>query len=62
VKKRQEPEALNRNSDPLEVLMRERVQHAIELTVEQELEEVLGAASSARFGSQRADYRPVIRC
>jgi hypothetical protein len=34
----------------------------IELTVEQELEEVLGAASSARFGSQRAGYRPVIRC
>ena len=32
--------------------MRERVEHAIELTVEQELEEVLGAASSARVGAQ----------
>ena len=37
--------------------MRERVQQAIELTVEQELEEVLGAASSARVGAQRAGYR-----
>jgi hypothetical protein len=36
--------------------MRERVQHAIVLTVEQELE-VLGAASSARVGAQRAGYR-----
>jgi len=40
---------LSHSSQPLEDLMRERVQHAIELTVEQEL---LGAASSARVGAQ----------
>lgn len=41
----------------LEELMRERVQRTIELIVEQELEEALGAASSARVGERRAGYR-----
>jgi len=41
----------------LEELMRERVQRTIELIVEQELEDALGAASSARVGEQRSGYR-----
>jgi putative transposase len=41
----------------LEELMRERIQHTIEVIVEQELEEALGAASSQRVGEQRAGYR-----
>jgi len=41
----------------LEELMRERIRGTIELIVEQELEEVLGAASSARVGERRSGYR-----
>ena len=41
----------------LEELMRGRVQRTIELIVEQELEEALGAASSVRVGEQGAGYR-----
>ncbi len=41
----------------LEELMRERVRGSIEIIVEQELDEALGAASSARVGEQRAGYR-----
>jgi transposase-like protein len=41
----------------LEELMRERIRGIIEIIVEQELEEALGAASSARVGEKRAGYR-----
>jgi putative transposase len=41
----------------LEELLRERVRGIIEIIVEQELEEALGAASSARVGTQRSGYR-----
>jgi putative transposase len=41
----------------LEELLRERIRGTIELIVEQELEEALGAANSARVGEQRAGYR-----
>jgi transposase-like protein len=41
----------------LEELMRERIRGTIELIVEQELEEALGAASSVRLGEERAGYR-----
>jgi putative transposase len=41
----------------LEELMRERIRGTIELIVEQELEEAIGAASSERVGEQRAGYR-----
>ena len=41
----------------LEELMRERVRGTIEVIVEQELQEALGAASSARVGDRRAGYR-----
>ena len=41
----------------LEELMRERIRGTIELIVEQELQEALGAASSQRVGDQRAGYR-----
>ena len=41
----------------LEELMRERIRGTIELIVEQELQEALGAASSQRVGEQRAGYR-----
>jgi len=41
----------------LEELLRERIRASIELIVEQELEEALGAANSARVGEQRAGYR-----
>lgn len=41
----------------LEELVRERIQRTIEVIVEQELEEALGAASSQRVGEQRAGYR-----
>jgi hypothetical protein len=37
--------------------MRERVQHAIELIVEQELDEVLGRGEFSASGAQRAGYR-----
>jgi transposase-like protein len=42
----------------LEELMRERVRGTIEVIVEQELEEALGAASSERVGDRRSGYRP----
>jgi len=38
----------------LEELMRERIRGTIEIIVEQELEEALGAASSERVGEHRA--------
>jgi len=41
----------------LEELLRERIRGTIELIVEQELEEALGAANSARVGEQRSGYR-----
>ncbi|MBV8137797.1 MAG: IS256 family transposase [Deltaproteobacteria bacterium] len=41
----------------LEELMRARIRGTIELIVEQELEEAIGAASSERVGEQRAGYR-----
>lgn len=41
----------------LEELLRERIRGTIELIVEQELEEALGAANSQRVGEQRAGYR-----
>jgi transposase-like protein len=41
----------------LEELMRERIRGTIEIIVEQELEEALGAASSQRVGEQRVGYR-----
>jgi len=41
----------------LEELMRERIRGTIEIIVEQELEEALGAASSERVGAERAGYR-----
>ena len=41
----------------LEELMRERIRGTIEIIVEQELAEALGAASSARVGEHRAGYR-----
>jgi hypothetical protein len=41
----------------LEELMRERIRGTIELIVEQELQEAIGAASSERVGEQRAGYR-----
>jgi putative transposase len=41
----------------LEELLRERIRDTIELIVEQELEEALGAANSQRVGEQRAGYR-----
>lgn len=41
----------------LEELLRERVRATIEIIVEEELEEALGAASSQRVGEQRAGYR-----
>jgi transposase-like protein len=41
----------------LEELLRERIRATIELIVEQELEEALGAANSQRVGEQRAGYR-----
>jgi transposase-like protein len=41
----------------LEELLRERIGGIIELIVEQELEEALGAANSARVGEQRPGYR-----
>jgi transposase-like protein len=37
--------------------MRERIRGTIEIIVEQELEEAVGAASSERVGEQRAGYR-----
>ena len=41
----------------LEELLRERIRGTIELIVEQELEEALGAANWARVGGLRAGYR-----
>jgi transposase-like protein len=41
----------------LEELMRERIRGTIEIIIEQELEEALGAASSARVGENRTGYR-----
>jgi len=41
----------------VEELLRERIRGIIELMVEQELEEALVAANSARVGEQRAGYR-----
>jgi len=41
----------------LEELLRERIRATIELNVEQELEEALGAANSQRVGELRAGYR-----
>jgi putative transposase len=41
----------------LEELMRERVRGSIELMVEQELDEALGAVSSERVGERRLGYR-----
>ena len=41
----------------LEELMRERIRGTIEIIVEEELEEALGAASSERVGEKRAGYR-----
>ena len=41
----------------LEELMRERVRGSIELIVEQELDEALGAVSSERVGERRLGYR-----
>ena len=46
-----------REKGSLEELVRERVRNIIEVIVEQELEEALGAASSARVGMQRQGYR-----
>jgi len=41
----------------LEELLRERIRGTIEIIVEQELEDALGAASSERVGEHRAGYR-----
>jgi hypothetical protein len=49
--------ALGTGKRSLEELLRERIGGIIELIVEQELEEALGAANSARVGEQRPGYR-----
>jgi len=48
-------EAFDRDS--IEQVMRERIRDTIEMLVEEELEAALGAAKSARVGSDRAGYR-----
>ena len=47
--------------DSIESVMRERIRATIEVLVEQELEAALGAAKSARVGSDRAGYRNGVR-
>jgi transposase-like protein len=43
--------------DAIETVMRERIRETIEALVEEELEVALGAARSARVGTQRTGYR-----